>query len=441
MNQRQPQSSPAEHLRRASSPTQEHAYRQGPRINAIETLIPHDIMPGLLLLRIHTDAGTAGGEKIIGHGETYYVPHAVAAALHDWMSRRLLGADATAIESHWRFLYERGTAFGVKGCELRAISAVDLALWDILGQLLNQPVWKLLGGPVRDEVPVYNSSGGPTYGRRPQDAPDAQGWPGHGDLGKPGPLEDNYNSIQHPGDLAEELLSEGYSAMKLWSLDRIYQRSGGHRISWADLEEGLRPFHAIRERVGMKMELILDGHGFFSLPAAVRIAEAMRSIKPLWLEDVIRPDCVETIADFRAQAGCPIAVSEMLVSRDEYRQVLQHKAADYVMIDPTWVGGISETRRIAELAQAFNVPALMHDCTGPLTLLAGLHVAAACANVTLQETVRAHLKTLYPLLIDEALVVRSGHLPLPSRPGLGVRLLTDLFTPEQEGYRISELKG
>jgi len=191
----------------------------------------------------------------------------------------------------------------------------------------------------------------------------------------------------------------------------------------------------------MKMELILDGHGFFSLPAAVRIAEAMRTIKPLWLEDVIRPDCVETIANFRAQAGCPIAVSEMLVSRDEYRQVLRHKAADYVMIDPTWVGGISETRRIAELAQAFNVPALMHDCTGPLTLLAGLHVAAACANVTLQETVRAHLKTLYPLLIDEALVVRSGHLPLPSRPGLGVRLLTDLFTPEHEGYRISELKG
>ena len=430
---------PTNFLSRASSPTQEHAFRYGPRIVAIETLIPHDIMAGIMLLRIHTDAGTVGGEPVIGHGETYYIPHAVAATLHDWMSRRLLGADATAIESHWRFLYERGTAFGVRGCELRAISAIDLALWDILGQLTERPVWKLLGGPVRDAIPVYNSCGGPTYGRRPKDAPDAQGWPGHGDLGQPGPLEDNYNSVHHAGDLAEELLAAGYTAMKTWSLDQIYRKSGGHRVSWPDLEQALRPLHEIRERVGLKMELMLDGHGFFSLPAALRIAEAMRPIQPLWLEDVIRPDCVDTIADFRDRAGVPIAVSEMLVSREEYRQVLQQRAADYTMIDPTWVGGISETRRAAELAQAFNVPTLMHDCTGPLTLFAGLHVAASCANVTYQETVRAHLKTLYPLLIDEPVVVINGHLPLPSRPGLGVRLLPELFTPDHPGYRITRL--
>ena len=430
---------PTDFLSRASSPTQEHAFRHGPRIVAIETLISHDIMAGIMLLRIHTDAGTVGGEPVIGHGETYYIPHAVAATLHDWMSRRLLGADATAIESHWRFLYERGTAFGVRGCELRAISAIDLALWDILGQLTERPVWKLLGGPVRDAIPVYNSCGGPTYGRRPKDAPDAQGWPGHGDLGQPGPLEDNYNSVHHAGDLAEELLAAGYTAMKTWSLDQIYRQSGGHRVSWPDLEQALRPLHEIRERVGLKMELMLDGHGFFSLPAALRIAEAMRPIQPLWLEDVIRPDCVDTIADFRDRAGVPIAVSEMLVSREEYRQVLQRRAADYTMIDPTWVGGISETRRAAELSQAFNVPTLMHDCTGPLTLFAGLHIAASCANVTYQETVRAHLKTLYPLLIDEPVVVTNGHLPLPTRPGLGVRLLPELFTPAHPGYRITRL--
>jgi L-alanine-DL-glutamate epimerase-like enolase superfamily enzyme len=426
--------------RRASSPIQEHAFVRGPRITAVETLIPHDIMPGLVLLRLHTDAGTVDGQPVIGHGESYYIPHAVAATLHDWMARRLLGADATAIESHWRFLYERCSAFGVRGCELRAISAIDLALWDILGQLTRQPVWKLLGGPVRDAVPVYNSCGGPTYGRRPIDAPDAQGWPGHGDLGRPGPLEDNYHSVHGPGDLAEELLAEGYGAMKLWSFDRVYQRSGGHRVSWSDVDEGLRPFRAIRERVGLKIEVMLDGHGFFTLPAALRIAEAMREIKPLWTEDVIRPDCADTIADFRDRAGVPIAVSEMLVSREEYRLVLQRRAADYAMIDPTWIGGISETRRAAELAQAFNVPALMHDCTGPLTLLAGLHVAAACANVTYQETVRAHIRTLYPLLIDEPPAVRSGHIALPERPGLGARLLPELFAASHPGYRVSRLR-
>lgn len=439
---------PENFVSRASSPTQEHAYRNGPRITAIETLIPHDIMGGLLLLRIHTDAGTVGGEPVIGHGETYYIPHAVASTLHDWMSRRLLGSDATAIESHWRFLYERATAFGVRGCELRAISAIDLALWDILGQLTQRPVWKLLGGPVRDSIPVYNSCGGPTYGRRPYSSgsaaevmnePATSGWPGHGDLGRPGPLEDNYNSVHHPGDLAEELLSEGITAMKLWSFDRIYKQSGGHRVSWADIDDGLAPFRAIRERVGLKMEVMLDGHGFFTLPAALRIAEGMRELKPLWLEDVIRPDCADTIADFRDRAGVPIAVSEMLVSREEYRLVLQRRGADYTMIDPTWVGGISETRRAAELSQAFNIPVLMHDCTGPLTLFSGLNVSAACAAVTYQETVRAHIRTLYPLLIDEPPKVVSGHIALPNRPGLGVRLLNELFTPDHPGYRITRL--
>jgi L-alanine-DL-glutamate epimerase-like enolase superfamily enzyme len=328
----------------------------------------------------------------------------------------------------------------VKGCELRAISAIDLALWDILGQLLGQPVWKLLGGPVRDTIPAYNSCGGPTYGRRPLSAADGQGWPGHGDTGQPGSLEDNYASVHHPGDLAEELLAAGYTAMKLWSFDRVYQRTGGQRLGWADLDEGLRPFREIRERVGTRMEVMLDGHAFFSLPAALRIAEGMREIKPLWLEDVLRPDNLDSLADFRQRASVPIAVSEMLVGREDYRLALTKQAADYVMIDPTWAGGISETRRIAELAQVFNVPALMHDCTGPLTLLAGLNVAAACSNVTFQETVRAHLKTLYPLLIDEAVVVDRGHLPLPARPGIGVRLLPALFAPDHPGYRITRLQ-
>jgi galactonate dehydratase len=428
-----------DYLGRASSLREQHAFQNGPRIVAMETLIPDDLMPGLLILRLHTDGGTAQGEPIVGHGETYYIPHAVAATLHDWMSRRLLGSDATAIESHWRFLYERATAFGGKGCELRAISAIDLALWDILGQLTGQPIWKLLGGPVRDAMPVYNSCGGPTYGRRPKQALDGQGWPGHGDLGQPGALEDNYNSIHRPAELAEELIAEGYGAMKLWSLDRIYQRAGGHRITAADIAEGLEPLRKIRDRVGMQIELALDGHGFFSLPAALRIAEATRELRPLWLEDVIRPDCIDTIADFRQRAGVPIAVSEMLITRDEYRQVLQRQGADYVMIDPTWVGGISETRRIAELAQVFNVPALMHDCTGPLTLFAGLQVSAACANVTYQETVRAHLKTLYQYLVDDAVSVTGGHLPLPMRPGLGIRLLPELFRPDHPGYRVSRL--
>ncbi len=421
----------------ASSPLQEHAYRRGPRITAIESVVPDHVMPGLLLIRIHTDAGTVDGVPVIGHGETYYAPHGVAGLLHDWMARRLLGADALAIESHWRFLYERCTAFGGTGAELRAISAIDLALWDVLGQLTKQPIWRLLGGPVRDRIPVYNSSGGPLYGgRKPGDA-SGQGWPGHGDGGKPGPLEDNWKSLNEPAELAQELYEAGYRAMKLWSFDGVYQQSGGLRVSWEDIDRGMAPFRTIREKFGHKMELMFDGHGFFALPAALRIAEAFREIRPLWLEDVIRPDSVETIVEFRQRAGVPIAVSEMLVSRDVYRQVLNQRGADYVMIDPTWVGGVSETRRIAELAQIYNVPVLMHDCTGPLTLFSGLHISASVPGVTYQETVRAHIASLYPRLIDDKVLVQDGHIALPERPGLGVRLLEELFDTNHPQYRIS----
>jgi galactonate dehydratase len=430
-----------EHLARVSGPTQAHAYRRGPRITAIETVIRHEYMPGMLALRLHTDAGrTFNGTPVIGHGETYYLPQAVAAVIHDWMSARLLGADAAAIESHWRFLYGRSVAFGGTGAELRALSAVDLALWDILGQLSGQPVWRLLGGPTCDAVPVYNSCGGPFYGAKRSGELGFAGWPGHGDPGQPGPLEDNYNSIHNPGDLAEELLTLGYRAMKLWAFDAVYRRSGGDVISREDLEEGLAPFRAIRERVGDKMELMLDGHGFFSRTAALRIAGGMREIKPLWMEDVLRPDSISAMAEFRKDAGVPIAVSEMLVTRNAYREVLERNAADFVMIDPTWVGGISETRRIAELAQPYNIPVLMHDCTGPLTLFAGLNIAASVSGVVMQETVRAHIATLYPHLIEDAVVIDAGRIALHDRPGLGTRWREDLFQPDHPGYRRTELK-
>lgn len=424
---------------RASSAREVHAYRRGPRITAVETVIPHEVMAGLVLLRIHTDAGPIGGVPVIGHGESYYLPHAVAAVLHDWMARRLLGADALAIESHWRFLYERCASFGGFGAEMRALSAIDLALWDIAGQLRQEPVWRLLGGPVRDRVPIYNSCGGPSYGRRPLDAPDAQGWPGHGDIGKPGPLEDNWRSVNESAELAEELLAEGITAMKVWTLDALYREAGGHYLPRNALKTALAPLFEIRKRVGDRIELMLDGHGFFSLPAATRIAEVLRDVGVLWCEDLLRPDCLESLAELRHRGGVPLAISEMLITRESYKRALALRGADYIMADPTWVGGISETRRIAELAQIDNVPTLMHDCTGPLTLFSGVHVAAAVPNVMWQETVRAHVRTLYPLLIDTNITIKDGHAELPTGPGLGTRLLPDLFRADHPGYRITRL--
>ena len=294
-------------------------------ITAIESLQGLEFFPDLLLVRIHTDEG------IIGHGETYYCAEAVQAMLHDWMARRLLGEDALAIESHWRFLYERTADFGVRGTELRALSALDVALWDIFGQVCNQPVYRLLGGPVRDKIMVYNSCDNPQYG-------------------------------------------SSTTGRKVWPFDQAAIEYGSALIPYRVIEAATQPLRDIRDKVGMDLDILVDGHAHFQLPAALRIAEALREVQPLWLEDVIKMDNLDTVADFRRQSRMPISVSEMLLSRADYNSVLMNQAADYVMIDPTWVGGISETARIAHLAETYNVPVSMHDCTGPLTLFAGLHV-------------------------------------------------------------------
>ena len=401
------------------------------RITAIETAIPQGIMSNLLLVRVHTDDG------LVGCGETYYTPHAIAALIHDWMAARLIGGDALAIESHWRWLYERCTPFGHPGAEMRALSAIDVALWDILGQATGQPVYRLLGGPVRERIPVYNTCGGPSYGAMPDTGPQHPGWPGYGSEGRPGPLEDTWASLNSPGDLAAELVAEGYRVLKLWPFDRAAHRHGGLYISAEDVEEGMRPLRAIRDRVGMALDIAIEGHAFYQLPAAMRIAAALRDIQPLWVEDLLRPDCLATLADFRRQSGLPIAASEMLLGRKEYLQVLQAGAADYCMVDPTWNGGISETRRVIDMAQTFNIPATIHDCTGPLTLFAGLHLAAASTNVVFQETVRAHIRTLYPHLVDRSPVIEQGYAALPEGPGLGTRLHDSLFAPGKNSSRRS----
>jgi galactonate dehydratase len=408
-----------------------------PKITAIETAIPSGVMTNLILVRIHTDDG------LIGCGETYYTPQAIDSLIHDWMAERLIGAEATDIEAHWRFLYERCTAFGYPGAEMRALSAIDVALWDILGQVCGQPVWQLLGGMSQQKVRIYNTCGGPGYGTQKQrksaagEAVVHPGWPGYGDEGQPGPLQDNWSSIHAAGDLAQELVDEGICGMKVWPFDRYAHAGGGSYLSAADVEAGMKPLREIRDRVGDQIEIMIEGHAFFPLPSALRLADALSEIKPFWLEDVLRVDNVDTLADFRQRSGLPIAATEMLLGRSSYLSLLQARAADYVMVDPTWAGGISETRRIIELAQTFNVPATMHDCTGPLTLFSGLHCAVASTNVVLQETVRAHIRTFYEHLIDRQPVIENGFLLPPTDPGLGTALLPELFEPGTNSYRCT----
>jgi L-alanine-DL-glutamate epimerase-like enolase superfamily enzyme len=406
------------------------------KITRLETIQIPDF-PQLLFVAVHTDAG------LTGYADTCYMPEAVAGYIHGFAASMLLGRDALAIELHWRRLYEVIAHTVGKGAELRGLSAIDVALWDILGQAAGMPVWQLLGGAARDRIRTYNTCGGPHYGRS------VRGGTGYGtDGGSPGRYEDLAAFVERPDELALDLLADGLTGMKIWSFDFVAHfpggwdnwRSfrgmfdpalpalGGQRIDASDLDRGLEPFRKIRKAVGDRIEIMLEGHGLWSLPAAKAIARAVEEFRPAWLEDLMRADDLDALADLRRGTSAPILASEYLATRYEYRPLLEKQAADIVMIDPTWAGGITECKKVCATAEAYKRPVAMHDCTGPLTLYAGIHLAINATNAVYQESVRAYLRVTYPDLVTDLPVIEAGHILAPTKPGLGTLLLPDLAT-------------
>lgn len=404
------------------------------KITALETIQLPDY-PSFLFVAVHTDAG------LTGYADTCYAPEAVAGYIHGFAAPMLLGHDPHAIELHWRRLYEVIAHSVGKGAELRGLSAIDVALWDILGKATNMPIWQLLGGAARDRIRTYNTCGGPHYGRA------AKGGTGYGtDRSTDGKYEDLTAFMERADELALELLSEGLTGLKLWPFDYVahfpggwddwrsfrgmfdpnIRSLGGQRIDAADVSRAIEPFRKIRKAVGDKMDIMLEGHGLWSLPAALTIARAMEEFKPAWLEDLMRADDIDALAELRRGTTCPILASEYLATRYEYRPLLEKQAADIVMIDPTWAGGITESKKVCTMAEAYKRPVAMHDCTGPFTLYAGIHLAINATNAVYQESVRAYLRVNYPEMVTELPVVEKGHILAPTKPGLGTDLLPDM---------------
>jgi galactonate dehydratase len=384
------------------------------KLTRIETihLGAESAIPAILLVRLHTDEG------LVGEGETYYTPEATRAFIHELAAPLLLGGDPLAIERHWRSVYEMCARFGAKGNEMRALSALDVALWDILGQAAGLPIYQLLGGASRDRIKTYNTCAGPFYGRTLR--------AGYGLTDAAGVLDDLKAFQTNADELARDLLSEGITAMKIWPFDPFAQAKGGLAIEYRDLEAGLDPVRKIREAVGREMEIMIEGHGFWSLPAAVQIARALEEYQPAWVEDLIRADDPTALSALCRETSIPVLASEYLMTRWEYRQVLDVRGADILMIDPVWCGGITEARKIATMADTYAVPVTMHDCTGPHALYAGLHVAINAPNGLYQESVRAYLRTFYRDLVTDLPEIVDGHILAPTGPGLGTRLQPDI---------------
>ncbi|MDB5893192.1 MAG: dehydratase [Rhodoferax sp.] len=386
--------------------------------------------PNITWVQIHTDSG------LVGLGETFRGAQAVQAQIHELTAPYLLGKDALAIEAHHHHLLHGYIGFASSGVETRAASAVDIALWDLLGQATNQPLYQLLGGVVRDRVPVYNTCAGYTYNSATQRRVVTDDGT---ELPPEGPYEDQEAFVKRPAQLAESLLSEGYKAMKIWPFDPFAAASRGQAISAKDLDTALKPFREIRRAVGEEMDIMVEFHSMWNLPMAVRIAQALEEFKPYWAEDPIQMTNLDTIAEYRSRVRIPVCASETLATRQPFLHLLKNNAVDYVMLDLSWVGGITEAKKIAAIAQAFHKPVAPHDCTGPVVLAASLHMAMSTPNVVLQEVVRAYLSGWYRDLVTQLPTVRDGFATVPAGAGLGMALSPALLQRSDVTVRSSRL--
>jgi L-alanine-DL-glutamate epimerase-like enolase superfamily enzyme len=405
------------------------------KITRLETLQLAEF-PFLLWLRLHTDQG------LIGTGETFWAPGPAATYLHDNVASYLLGKDPRDIEKHDRTLGSVYVGARDSGAEVRGNSAVNIALWDLYGQALGEPVWRLLGGRTHETVPVYNTCAG--YGHVRATKRNAlfertEDWSlKPGDMNE-GPYEDLLAWRFDAGKLAQGLLSEGVNAMKIWPFDIAAEASNGTRIHLPDLDKALEPFRKIRDAVGRQMEIMVELHGLWTLPPVLRIAEALRDYDVAWLEEPIRYNELDAMAELARHTSIPVAASERLASRQVFKQLIDKRAASIVMIDLAWCGGLSEARKIANLAEASELPVTLHDCTGPIVYAASCALSATLPNAIYQEMVRAYATGWYTEIVDNIPVVKDGRVAPLEGPGLGLRLKPELFKRPDAKVQVSQL--
>ncbi len=399
------------------------------KVSALETIQLGEF-PNVLWVRVHTDEG------LVGLGETFFGAATVAAYVHETVAPYLLGQDPLQIDRHARSLYGY-LGFNSTGAEARGNSAVDLALWDLFGKATGRPVYQLLGGLSRERIRIYNTCAGYRYVRaRSVQAVDNWGLPVDA-VG--GPYEDLDAFLHRADELACSLLEQGITGMKIWPFDPYAEASGGHYISSADLKSALEPFRKIRQAVGDAMDIMVEFHSLWDLPMAKRLAAALEEFNPYWYEDPIKMDNPAALAELARSTRVPITASEALGTRWSFRSFFESRAIGIAMLDVSWCGGLSEARKIAAMAEAYQLPVAPHDCTGPVVFMASVHLSLHSTNALVQETVRAFYTGWYTELVTALPRILDGYVYPPDGPGLGLELVPGLERRPDATVRVSSL--
>ena len=395
------------------------------KIAAIETIRPQEFQ-NLIFVRVHTDEG------VVGLGETFFAAATVEAYLHEVIAPKVIGRDPLAIDRFGKDLVPY-VGFRSTGAEMRAISAFDIALWDLFGKVTGQPIAQLLGGFSRDKVRTYNTCAGSSYMRK------ASGQnTGNWGRGARKDYDDLDAFLNRADELAHSLLEQGISGMKIWPFDFAAERTQGLYYTDEELKTALEPFEKIRKAVGPKMDIMVEFHSLWGLTAAKRLHQAIEPYQPFWYEDPIKMVNFDALADVARSTRVPITASETVAGRPAFLEMMRKQAVGIVMLDLSWVGGISEAKKIATMAEAFQLPVAPHDCTGPVVYTASCHLSLNAPNALIQESVRAFYTGWYKELMTELPRMENGFILPMQGPGLGTKLLPDVLKRKDATVRRTE---
>jgi len=383
------------------------------KITTVESFV-HPDFPNIIYVKIGTDAG------VYGVGESYYFGRTVATFVEEFVAPTLIGLDPANIESISRKLTTYIGALS-SGVEMRAKSAVDIALWDIKGKVEGKPIYQLLGGSSK-ALPIYNTCAGRGYMRKSDQDSSAWGISADNDQ-----YEDLQAFLTDAGALAKTLQAEGIGGMKIWPFDIYAEKNDGADISDEDLKKGLIPLQKVRDAVGEKMQLMLELHALWSPLAAKKIFEATKELNLTWIEDPIYPDLLDDYAILRSKGYAPIAHGETVSSLTRVNALLKNDYIDVLTLDLGWCGGFTQGIKFTEATKKYGKSIAPHDCSGPIGLIAGAQLSTASDNAVVQETSRASLRTWYPMIVSKLPKIADGKLSLGSEPGLGTDL-TATFT-------------
>lgn len=374
------------------------------RITSVTTQVVNAGLRNWIFVRVETNV-----DGLIGWGEATleWKTRAVVGAIDD-LAPLLIGQDPRNIEGIYRRFIKQGFwRLGVIG--MTAVSGIEMALWDIFGKSVDLPVWRLLGGQVRDRVKVYTHLG----------------------LGQQDAVYGSFEPAEVV-DRALEVIEKGYRAIKVVFIPYVHMTADGQSLRQVD-----NSMKALREAVGDDIEIMVDFHGRCgSWGAALQFAKVLQPYRPMFIEEPLPPQDIKGLIKLSQHCPVPLATGERLIGREEFEVLVAERAIQIAQPDICHTGGLLETKKIASMCEMAGIGMAPHNPLGPIAGAAALHFAVSTPNFTIQEEMSGAV-SWYSEVVRGPIKLVDGYWSIPQAPGLGVEVdeaIADAHPYKQEPF-------